>query len=256
MHCPKGVIILDLFKDENIYDVEKMLFSIEKNISWLKEIIIICDNKNLNLDNIKNLKVNLIHYNSKINNYSKKKIELQLFDILDLKENVIYFPKIGIISKNILYEELFNRAHPKYLAILQPIAFGKTYEKSEELTILENCTIINSCFNISESIKKNLLKWISIKYFFKLFNNLRLFFWRKIVGFYVDDSPQFISYDTYKEIWALLNEEIQFHINKEEILNIPDYRLFIYWKIIKGEFYSKSLLTIRKFKRCDYYDNI
>lgn len=165
--------------------------------------------------------------------FSSHPIELNLHRIASLSEHFIYFNDDTFLSKPIKKEDYFKKGLPCDIAVLNALSGGDIAS-----IIMNNLSILNTHFNKRISLKKNLLKWLNLKYGVKVVRNFLLFSWPNFTGFYSDHQPQPHLKSTLIEVWETGDKKLDLTCaNRFRSLSDVNQYLFRYWNLAKGTFF-------------------
>ncbi len=216
---------------------------VEKFAPWVNKIYFVTWGHVPEWLNINNPKLKIVNHNDFIPNeylptFSANPIELNLHRINELSEKFVFFNDDMFIVDNVKETDFFKNGKPCDMAVFNPvIAEDETF-----ISILNNdVKFINRHFNKKEIVKKNLLKYLNIKY--KKFNvrTLLCLPWTKILGFYEPHHANSFLKSTYKKVWdtefELLDETCKHRFRSP--MDVNQY-IFKYWQYCTGNFIPKK----------------
>lgn len=234
---------------------------VEKYTPWVNKIhFVTCGHlpKWLNVDNPK---INIVKHSDFIPKkylptFSSHTIELNLYRIKGLSENFVYFNDDIFILKKLRKSYFFKNNLPCDLAVFSPA----TSNDELYLTVCnKNNIIINNHFNKKEILKKNLFKYLNIKYGFFNVRTLLCIPFNRILGFYESHSCNSYQKTTFKKVWAEEYEILdKTCMHKFRTQNDVNQSLIKQWEFCEGNFIpignKKKSLTI--FKDVNYACNL
>lgn len=221
---------------------------VEKFAPWVNKIYFVtCGHypEWLNKDNPKLVCIKHSDYMPKeyLPTFSANPIELNLHRIKGLSEQFVYFNDDTFIGKKVKKEDFFYNKRPCELAVFSPaLADDEIFQ-----SILNNDVMtINKYFNKKEILKKNLFKYLNIKYTKYNIRTLLCLPWSKILGFYNEHQASPYLKSTFEEVWKYEYEKLD-KTSKNKFRNKEDLNQHIlkYWNFCKGDFYPKK--TKKKF---------
>lgn len=173
--------------------------------------------------------------------FNSNVIELNLHRIKELSEKFVLFNDDFFILKDIKPKDFFinNKPTDVYVEYTQLASFYNDTHFFMKANIL---AIINKHFNKKNTIKKNLNKFINIKYGkfnFKTIQSMR--FKQKFCGFWNFHAPQAYLKETFRSICEKENESLDMACyNKfRESTDLGHY-LYRYWQMVSGDFVPKK----------------
>mgnify|MGYP002623596626 CR=1 FL=1 len=234
---------------------------VEKFAPWVNKIYFVtCGHypEWLNKDNPKLVCVQHSDYMPKeyLPTFSANPIELNLHRIKGLSEQFVYFNDDMFICKKVKKEDFFKNKKPCDMAVFNPITgVDETFVSLEQNVNL----IINRHFKKNSIVKKNLNKYLNIRYGKY---NMRTFFclpFSRIQGFYEAHSCNPFLKSTFNEVWDKEFETLD-ETSKRKFRSTQDVNQYIfkYWQFCKGNFKPKynKRKSIRIFDNLDKACNI
>ena len=166
-------------------------------------------------------------------------IELNLHKIDGLSDKFIYYNDDTFLINPVDESFYFKNGKPRDCAILNAVQpDGLSH------VILNNLSIINKHFCKKQVIRKNILKWINVKYGAALSRTICLMPWPKFVG--IKDTHLPIPYlkSTFDKLWEL-EPEILNATNRSKFRQNSDINqyLFRYWQLVSGEFECSNTMA-------------
>ena len=217
---------------------------VEKYASWVNKVYFITNGQKpkwLNLEAEKLVFVNHSDYipNESLPTFNSHVIELNLHRIESLSDNFVYFNDDTFITDDIPSSLFFNGDIPVHPAELRPIIVNNDNSLLLAHVYSNMMYIINSHFNMKDSVKANKSKWFSIKHCGakRSFQNRILSHYRAFPGFRSYHLPVPIRKPTMKEIWLKENDVLSSTTgHKFRTHDDVSQYLFWYWDLASGNF--------------------
>lgn len=166
-------------------------------------------------------------------------IETNLHRIDGLSECFIYFNDDVFLTQQTRPTDFFRDGLPCDFAILDPILPVEYPEIA-----VNDIMAINRHFSKKESIRKNIPKWINLKYGKYLIKTLLLLPWEKFPGFLDAHLAHPYRKSTFTEVWkAEPNTLNQTGMACFRSHNNVNQWLFRFWHLAKGDFYPTDILS-------------
>ncbi len=217
---------------------------IEKFAPWVNKIHFVTYGHLPDWLNKNNPKLNIVKHTDYIPKeylptFSSHPIELNLHRIKGLSEQFVYFNDDMFIIDYVKKSDFFvNNLPCDMAAINATVARDKLYNS----VLYNNMLILNSRFKKNEIIRKNLSKWINLKYGKTLVRTLFGMPWSEFIGFYNKHMCNSFLKSTFEEVWEkefeVLNETCMHKFRSKEDVN---QFLFEYWQLMNGKFYPKKM---------------
>ena len=134
--------------------------------------------------------------------FSSHTIELNLFRINELSEHFIYFNDDMFLSAPTKPKDFFRHGVPCAAPILTPIVPSIPGHPFVHY-LLNDTAVINGHFDLHNSAKANLLKWINLKYGKLVLKNLLYLKLRKVVGFQNFHMPSPMLKSSFQKVWEM-----------------------------------------------------
>lgn len=177
---------------------------IEKNAPWARNIYFVTWGHLPKWLNVNHPKLKIIKHSDYIPEkylptFSSHTIELNLHRIPGLAEHFIYFNDDMYLLKKVKPEFFFKNGFPCDCAVINPIAPAN--KNCIANLMVTTAGVINENFSKRQSVRKNLGKWINVRYFPLVLLNLMFTPWGRFVGLYESHLPTSMLKSTYKEVW-------------------------------------------------------
>lgn len=233
--------------------------AVEKYAPWVRKIhFVTCGHvpKWLNLNHPKLNFVKHEEYISKqyLPTFSANPIELNLHRIKDLADKFVFFNDDYFINAPVQPNDFFINGLPCDAAILNPQNMDRFGIPN---IVVNDLGVIEYYFDFKEQFKKNISKWINLKYGKLLVRTMLLLPWMKYVGFYEPHLPNSFLKQTYFEVWKnekeLLEETSSHKFRDDRDVN---QWLMRYWQLAKGDFVPRNPKIGRMFSVADGVDSI
>lgn len=167
--------------------------------------------------------------------FNSRTIELNFHRIESLSERFVLFNDDMFILKRIDKEDFFKNGLPADCAVIMPNI--STIRNSTAAVVANNMEIINTSFDKNEVIRKNLRKWLSLKYGRHLFSTMCCMPYKRFAGFFGPHLPIPYLKKTFKEVWEkeeqVLDESCRHRFRDKRGVN---HWLIRYWQLVTGSF--------------------
>ena len=228
--------------------------AVEKFAPWVNNVYFItCGHYpkwlNLKCDKLKFIKHDEYIPKEYLPTFSSHAIELNFHRIKGLSEKFVYFNDDMFLTSNVEKEDFFEKDLPKYT--LKHEAFiPDSNTLFFQHILFNNIAIINKYFNKKEVMKKNLLKWFSLKNQLKdNLKNLLLLPYNKFSLITDLHMPSPLLKSTMKEVWEKEYEVLnKTSSDKFRGMDGVNQYLFKCYDIARGKF------QVVDSKRLKYYD--
>lgn len=172
--------------------------------------------------------------------FNSDTIELNMYQIKGLEEKFVYFNDDCFLLNKVKSTDFFKKGKPCNTMALKPIIAN--YHNDFYKKICNNMEIINKNFSFSQTLRKNIYQYLSVKQGKYLFRTIPLLMYKQFVGFHDFHMP--ISYlkTDFSEVWENEKESIEKTMeykfrNNEKCIN---HWLFLYWQFARGEFCQRK----------------
>lgn len=227
-------------------NMQYLFRSIEKYVPWVNKIYFITWGHLPKWLNTNHEKLVIIKHEEFIPKeylptFNSNVIELNLYRIPDLSERFVLLNDDLFFLKNTTPEDFFINGQPTdvYAEYTQ---LATSYNDVHYMMKANILSIINKHFNKKECIKKNLTKFINLKYGnlnFKTLHSIR--FKKKFVGFWNFHAPQPYLKETFREIWDKEKDNLEFACkNKFRASSDLGHYLCRYWQMVSGNFVPRK----------------
>lgn len=243
---------LGIIGDSNINrfrDCDNMQYlfrGIEKYIPWFNKIYFITwghvpqwlDTNNEKLVIVKHEEFIPKEY---LPTFNSNVIELNLHRLKGLSEKFILLNDDLFFLKPIKMEDFFVNGLPTdvYAEYTQ---LATSYNDVHYMMKANILSIINKHFNKQDCVKKNLTKFINLKYGslnYKTLHSIR--FKKKFVGFWNFHAPQPYLKQTFRDIWEKEGDNLDFACkNKFRAASDLGHYLCRYWQMVSGNFVPRK----------------
>ena len=107
--------------------------------------------------------------------------------------------------------------------------------------VVNDLSIIEYYFDFKEQFKKNITKWINLKYSKLLLRTILLLPWMKYVGFYEPHLPNSYLKKTFNHVWNQEKELLE-KTCRNKFRNDLDVNQWImrYWQLANGDFFPRN----------------
>ncbi len=220
---------------------------VEKYAPWVNKIYFVtCGQKPDWLDET-NPKLVLIDHKDYMKEdylptFSANPIELNFHRIKGLSEHFVYFNDDMFIVNPVKEEDFFKDGLPCDSYCEAPL-FMYGAGSSFPYMLVNDSEVIAKHFNKREYLKKNLSKYINLKYGFKPnFVNLFMLKYSQFSGFAYPHIPSSFLKSTYEEVWNK-EEELLDSVSKNKFRTNSDVNQYLFkaWQYCTGKFIPRSL---------------
>lgn len=217
--------------------------AVEKYAPWVRKIHFVTCGHVPKWLNLEHPKLNFVKHEDYIPlqnlpTFSANPIELNLHRIKDLSEKFVFFNDDYFINAPVRPEDFFINGLPCDAAILNPQNMDRFGISN---IVVNDLSIIEYYFDFKKQFKKNINKWINLKYGKLLLRTILLLPWMKYVGFYEPHLPNSFLKQTYFEVWSrekeLLEETSSHKFRDDRDVN---QWLMRYWQLAKGNFIPRT----------------
>lgn len=226
---------------------------VEKYASWVNKIYFITYGHIPEWLNTDNKKLKIVKHSEYIPNeylptYNSNTIEMNLFRINELNENIVNFNDDMFIINDTKKEDFFKNDLPCDLAACN-INMPNGQNDLISHIMLNNVDIINKYYKKNEVIKKNIKKWFNFKYGKYLMRTVFLLPWPKFSIFQEMHMPSSILKSTMNKIYELEKDRVE-ETSSNKFRSEKDINqwVFRYWQIVNNKFMPRS------YKFGKYYD--
>ncbi len=177
--------------------------------------------------------------------FSANPIEMYIHKIKDLSEHFVYFNDDFFLTNTTSSEFFFKKGLPCDYAISN---IQKPNRSIMRNIVLNDLTEINRFFDKKNYVKKNLFKYLNLKYGKMNIRTLACMLWPETTGFQNYHLAQPYLKSTLEEVWKkipeVLNETMHSKFRSDNDVN---QWLFRYWQLCKGNFYAINPKKNRKY---------
>lgn len=167
--------------------------------------------------------------------FSSHAIELNLHRIEDLSEQFIYFNDDYLVMQPLKATDFFKKGMPRDFAIMCPLISSHRYSVQD--INLTNIELINDHFDKNTVIKKNLFKWVNIRYGKQLLKSACLMPWSRFSALLTLHQCHAFLKSTFYEVWekefSVLDSTSRHKFRTNRDVN---QWLMRYWQIASGNF--------------------
>lgn len=213
---------------------------VEKYAPWVNNIYFITNGQLPNWLNINNPKIKHVKHcdymkKEYLPTFNANPIELNLANIDSLSEKFVYFNDDMFILNSLKKSDFFKKGLPCDTAVVTPFV---TMENSvSNHMVLNDYECINKNFSFHKVLKKNISKWINLKYGTKNLRTIMMLPYKKFPGLAFQHMPSSFLKSSFKEVWRkeyeLLNDT---SMNKFRSKNDVNQWLIKWWQICDGKF--------------------
>ncbi len=182
--------------------------------------------------------------------FNSHTIELNLWRIPGLSEHFVYFNDDVFINRPVRPDDFFRGGLPKLCSLAVPLNFlyGQNGLEIWPRMALNDVAIINSSFDIGETIRKYPEKFFSHVFWHQTKMNKRILDDNFIAGMFHTHTVQIFQKDIFREIWnqwpAVLDKTCRFRFRNEKQVTIF---LPALWQIFKGKYYPEGINYFAKY---------
>lgn len=218
---------------------------IEKYTPWVNNVFFITYGHIPDWLNVKNPKLKIVKHEEYIPKeylptYNSNCIELNLFRIKELSENFVLFNDDEFIIKSMKEEDFFKDNLPceEYA---ENINMPRGYYEYFSHTALNNIGIVNKYFRKKEVMKKNICKYINLKYGKNNIRTLLLLPWQDFSLIYDPHIPVSLKKEQLKELWDIEPNALN-NTSKNKFRQVNDINQYLirYFQLLKGEFIPRK----------------
>ncbi len=185
--------------------------------------------------------------------FNSHSIELNIHRIPGLASQFIYFNDDTFLIDRISPDRFFKNNLPCDIAALNVL---QPNNQGIEHIICNNLILINKYFPKRELLKKNLSKWLNLKYISQWYRTLVLQPWSLHTGFVDPHMPNAYLKSTFERVWELEPELLQKTSESRfrDITNVNQY-IMRYWQLCSGCFSPYNVWKDSEFL-CIQNDNL
>lgn len=212
---------------------------IEKYLPWVRKVFFVTCGQIPNFLDSENEKLVLIHHEDYIPQeylptFNSNTIEMNLFRIEELAENVLLFNDDTFIIDFIEKEYFLNKGLPGDEAI-ERIIGNPPFNHAH--CMVNNAYLINKHFDKRNVKRENLGKWYSLAYGKNIFRNIFMNYFKAFEGLKNPHEPLIIKKSILSKLWEL-EPEILHEASKNKFRNLTDITWYVvrYWNIFEGNF--------------------
>ncbi len=169
--------------------------------------------------------------------FNSNVIEMNLHRIPDLSERFINFNDDTFVIGKTEKSDFFENGLAKSTAVLSPYPVTP---QGIACTEVNNLEIINTYFSIQD-VKKNLSKWITLKYGGKFLRTLIFMQFSTISGIFEPHTPLSLYKSTLETLWKKEPEVMQ-NTSKHRFRTKEDVNIWLlrHWQLMEGNFIPRS----------------
>lgn len=228
------------FRDSGL--LKYVILSIKKFAPWVHRVYLVTDNQKPSWYQ-EDTVFKLIDHKDYIPNkylptFNSNVIELNVGKIKNLSEHFILFNDDMLINSPVDPTDFFSESgEPKDTAIYSVIPADNNFSH----IVLNDAIILNKHFNKWEGIKNNWSKFFNPHYGSQLIRSFLSLPWSGIVGFYNPHIPTSYKKSSFKKIWELEPELLDFcSQNKFRTKSDISHWLVRYYQLQSGSFSPRS----------------
>lgn len=213
---------------------------IEKFAPWVRKVHFVTSGERPEWLNLECSKLNWVKHEEFIPaeylpTFNSNAIEANFHRIEGLSESFIYFNDDVFLIKEAKATDFFKKGLACDYGVMSA---GTVIHMA-----VNNLIVIGKNFDKHTVMKQNFSKWFSLKYGFKVLNNILLYPWRDFSGF-IDPHVAFsFNKSSFEEVWGAAPETIDAtcrrRFRSSDDINLW---LFRYWQLAKGAFVPKNTL--------------
>lgn len=217
---------------------------VEKFTPWVNKIHFVTWGHIPEWLNLEHPKLNVVKHEDYIPEeylptFSSHTIELNLHRIPGISQEFVYFNDDTFIMKFMNEEDFFVKGLPRDIAVIMPNI--STFRNSTAPIVSNIMEVINVNFDKNSVFKKNLWKWLNLRYGKHLFSTILSIPYNNFIGFYNPHLPNSYLRKTFEEVW----DKEQETLHKTCLNRFRDKRdvnqwIFRYWQFMKGDFFPIS----------------
>lgn len=181
--------------------------------------------------------------------FSSRCIDMNLHRIPDLTEQFVYFNDDMFLTAPVEESFFFKDGLPCDAAVLSAQAFNLNDSVRMFFAPYVDSAVLNKYFKIRRVIKKDIRKWINLKYKGELLRTFTMLPYPHFVCFRNFHLPYSYLKSTYEKVWALEPDflaEASSHKFRE--ITDPNHFLFTYWQYATGQFTPRDVKCGRCFQ--------
>ncbi len=231
---------------------------IEKNMPWVRRIHLVTCGHFPNWLNLNNPKIHLVKHSDIIPSeclptFNSSAIELSICNIEGLAEQFVYFNDDQFVIRSTKEEDFFRNGLPMDSAIISPPPIARQIISNNETN---NIGIINDYFSIKD-IKKNIKKWISLKYGNKVLRTIIFSNFKTIIGIFEPHICLSLLKSELKELWDIEYSEL-YNTTKNKFRTKEDVTIWLVrqWQLLKGKFMPRAISFGHMYSVTDDNDEI
>ncbi len=235
-------------RDERYRDWELLTYwfrGVEKFAPWVNKVHFVTWGHIPKWLNTSHPKLNIVRHEDYIPKeylptFSSHPIELNLHRIEGLADNFVYFNDDMFIISDVKSEDYFKNDIPCDSACLNVHCYSP--DVSFHMCPYRDIGLINRYFDMKTVIKKDLSKWINLKYGKELLRTLALLPCPRFPGMWQHHLPSSFKKETFEKLWSLEYDELN-ETCSHKFRNLIDYNqwLFREWQIAQGNFIPRKI---------------
>lgn len=217
--------------------------AVEKYAPWVRKIHFVTCGHVPKWLNLNHPKLNFVKHEDYIPKeflptFSSHPIELNLHRIKGLSEKFVYFNDDTFLNAPVSPTDFFKDGLPCDVAVLNIQNMDRFGIPN---IVVNDLSIIEYYFDFKEQFKKNINKWINIKYGKLLLRTILLLPWMKYVGFYEPHLPNSYLKKTFSRVWNQEKELLE-KTCRNKFRNDLDVNQWImrYWQLASGDFFPRN----------------
>ena len=169
--------------------------------------------------------------------FSSHTIELNLHRIKNLNEKFVYFNDDMFIINKVQEEDFFINDKPRFIAGCDT-NYSEDYDDAFPHILLNDMSIINKYFDKRKVIRKNIFKWVNMKYDINtIAKTLSLMPFNRFSSMAISHIPIPVLKSTIEELWKK-EEQILDKVSKNKFRTKDDVNqyLFSFYDIARNNF--------------------
>ena len=217
--------------------------AVEKYAPWVRKIHFVTCGHVPKWLNLNHPKLNFVKHEDYIPKeflptFSSHPIELNLHRIKGLSEKFVYFNDDTFLNAPVYPTDFFKNNLPCDVAVLNIQNMDRFGIPN---IVVNDLSIIEYYFDFKEQFKKNITKWINLKYSKLLLRTILLLPWMKYVGFYEPHLPNSYLKKTFNHVWNQEKELLE-KTCRNKFRNDLDVNQWImrYWQLANGDFFPRN----------------
>src|SRR5699024_1665485 len=171
--------------------------------------------------------------------FSTRPIELNFHRIEGLTEHFVYFNDDMFITKRVEKDDFFKNGLPCDTAVMMPMI--SKFRNSTMANVSNVMEIINTTYEKNSVIKRNLFKWLNVKYGKHLISTILMLPYKNFPGFLNQHLPNSYLKKTFEELWdneyEVLDKTCR---NKFRTAKDVNQQLLKYKQYADGNFYPRK----------------